>query len=126
MNRMTMFRLADRVIGATTQEAFLHEALGLVPPRALARIGLARRRRLGDTALVTLGVFCAGAMVGAGVALLAAPESGRDLRARVRAGAQRASAALRERAARAAPAGAERLDGQAAPVAVERPNGPLA
>lgn len=51
---------------------------------ALARFGLQPRMTPTDYMLPALGVFGAGALIGAGLALLLTPKSGRDLRGDIR------------------------------------------
>jgi hypothetical protein len=53
---------------------------GLGTDDVLAALGLERRRSSVDVVLPAAGLFLAGLMVGAGVALLVAPKSGRETR----------------------------------------------
>lgn len=53
---------------------------GLSTNDILAALGLEKRRTLLDVVVPAAGVFVAGAVIGAGVALLLAPKSGREIR----------------------------------------------
>jgi hypothetical protein len=58
----------------------LHSARGLGTGDVLAALGLERRRTPIDIVIPAAGLFFAGLMVGAGVALLVAPKSGSETR----------------------------------------------
>ena len=62
----------------------LHAARGLSTNDVLAALGLERRRTPIDVIIPATGLFFAGLMVGAGVALLVAPRSGRETRGELR------------------------------------------
>jgi hypothetical protein len=62
----------------------LHAARGLGTNDVLAALGLERRRTPIDVVIPAAGLFFAGLMVGAGVALLMAPKSGRETRREIR------------------------------------------
>jgi hypothetical protein len=57
----------------------------------LAKLGLETRPSVGQAILSALGPFGIGLLVGAGVALLLAPKSGRDLRGDIRSKISRES-----------------------------------
>ena len=56
----------------------------LDPDDLLSKLGLARRPSAGDSLAGALVPFGVGMLVGAGIALLLAPRSGRELRAGIR------------------------------------------
>jgi hypothetical protein len=64
----------------------------------LALAGLARRPTMLEAILPAVGLIAVGAVVGAGLGLLFAPESGRLLRADVRQGVETRVGQLKERA----------------------------
>ena len=59
-------------------------SMGLSTDDVLGALGLERRRAARDVILPTAGIFVAGLMVGAGVALLIAPRSGQETRRELR------------------------------------------
>lgn len=67
------------MIQDTVREKF-DAVRGLSTDDVLAALGLERRRTPFDVMLPAAGMFVAGLMVGAGVALLVAPKSGRETR----------------------------------------------
>ena len=62
----------------------LHAARGLGTNDVLAALGLERRRTPIDMMIPAAGLFFAGLLVGAGVAILVAPKSGRETRAELK------------------------------------------
>ena len=62
----------------------LHAARGLGTNDVLAALGLERRRTPIDLMIPVAGLFFAGLLVGAGVAILVAPKSGRETRRELR------------------------------------------
>jgi hypothetical protein len=60
----------------------MNDVTGNLPTRdeLLQMIGLQTQRSSGESMLTTLGTFAAGALIGAGLALLFAPKSGQELR----------------------------------------------
>lgn len=71
------------MIQETVKDRF-NAARGLSTSDVLAALGLERRRTPIDVMIPAAGLFFAGLMVGAGVALLMAPKSGRDTRRELR------------------------------------------
>jgi hypothetical protein len=89
----------------------LNTVRGLSTDDILSALGLQRRRTALDVVIPTAGLFVAGLVVGAGVALLIAPKSGRETRRELRGRATDIS----NRFGRAIREETERLSGGEAP-----------
>jgi hypothetical protein len=71
------------MIQDTVKEKF-DSVRGIGTEDILAALGLERRRSGTDVLVPTIAIFAAGALVGAGAALLMAPRSGREMRRQLR------------------------------------------
>ena len=101
MNRQTMVDLAQRVARAPSNDARMHELMHYAPNSTLARFGLAHRSSGLGALLGVTGAFAIGAMVGAGVAALLTPTSGKELQTKLRGQGTRLSGAAKKTADRA-------------------------
>jgi hypothetical protein len=91
-----MMQLAQRLAHAPSNEARMCEVTGMIPDATLARYGLAHKTSALTTALTMGGMVLVGAAIGAGVALLFAPTSGRELQQKMRRSAKRMSREMRK------------------------------
>jgi hypothetical protein len=100
----------------------LHAARGLSTSDVLSALGLERRRTPIDVIIPAAGLFFAGLMVGAGVALLVAPKSGRETRNELKGRATNIRHRLSESAGEFAHDVREHLQGSSEPRSERQPD----
>ncbi|HVU00714.1 MAG TPA: YtxH domain-containing protein [Polyangiaceae bacterium] len=76
----------------------IDSARGISSDTMLAALGLERRRDFLERMAPAVGLFVAGAAVGAGVALLLAPKSGREMRRDIQGGVKKFGRAMADEA----------------------------